>query len=83
MVEQETSRQTLQEDETANDQNSIDDSLEENKVGNNKLIDIKDDKQIVNSAAQNERYCLVERPAFLLYFEVREQENSFFISQMF
>ena len=81
MVEQETSRQTLQEDESVNDQNSIDDSLEENKVGGvNKLIDIKDDKQIVNSAAQNERYSLVERPAFLFYFDLKEQESSFFVS---
>ena len=43
-----------------------------------KMSDLKDDKQIVKSAAQNERYNLVERPRFLFTFELREQENMFF-----
>ena len=69
----ETPRNTLQEEESHVDQNSIDDSLEENRMGgNNKLIDIKDDKLIVSSAAQNERYNLVERPNFLFQFEMKE-----------
>ena len=54
-------------------QNSLNDSLEDNRIGNsNKLIDIKDDKHIVASAAQNERYNLVERPRFLFTFELKE-----------
>ena len=60
--------------------NSLNDSLEDNRIGsNNKLIDIKDDKHIVNSAAQNERYNLVERPRFLFTFELKEQESVFFL----
>ena len=63
--------------------NSLNDSLEDNRIGsNNKLIDIKDDKHIVNSAAQNERYNLVERPRFLFTFELKEQESVFFLHLM-
>ena len=61
------------EEDSEVDQNSLNDSLEDNRIGsNNKLIDIKDDKHIVSSAAQNDRYNLVERPRFLFQFELKE-----------
>ena len=42
-----------------------------NILKNNEL---KDDKQIVKQAAQNEKYNLVERPRFLMSFELKDQE---------
>ena len=52
MHDQHEREQTLEEDDSEEDQNSLNDSLEDNRIGStNKLIDIKDDKHIVNSAA--------------------------------
>ena len=64
------------------DHESIDDSLEEQHVGPSmvKFSELKDDKQIVKSAAQNERYNLVERPKFLISFDLKEQEYRFYAS---
>ena len=45
-----------------------------------KFSELKDDKQIVKSAAQNERYNLVERPKFLFSFDLKEQEYRFYAS---
>ena len=61
---------------------SIDDSLDEQHVSPHmgKFHDMKDDKQIVKSGAQNERYNLVERPKFLLSFDLKEQEYRFYSS---
>jgi hypothetical protein len=42
-----------------------------------KVNELKDDKQIVKSAAQNDRYNLVERPRFLISFELKDQEQAF------
>lgn len=42
-----------------------------------KSNELKDDKQIVKSAAQNDRYNLVERPRFLISFELKDQEQAF------
>ena len=42
-----------------------------------KSNELKDDKQIVKSAALNERYNLVERPRFLTSFELKDQEQVF------
>ena len=66
------------------DHESIDDSLEEQHVGHNmiKFSDMKDDKQIVKSAAQNDRYGLVERPKFLFHFDLKEQEHKFYANQL-
>ena len=54
------------------------DSYEDDVSGNVlKNTELKDDKQIVKSAALNEIYNLVERPRFLVSFELKEQENAF------
>ena len=39
-------------------------------------------KQIVKSAAQNDRYGLVERPKFLFHFDLKEQEHKFYANQL-
>lgn len=57
---------------------NLNDSQEEDISDNVlKTNELKDDKQIVKSAALNEIYNLVERPRFLLSFELKEQENAF------
>ena len=53
---------------------SYEDDVSGNVLKNNEL---KDDKQIVKSAALNEMYNLVERPRFLVTFELKDQENAF------
>ena len=50
-----------------------DDSFDDDEAGNIlKTNELKDDKQIVKSAAQNDMYNLVERPRFLISFELRD-----------
>ena len=65
---------SLQNDTDRDDQKSLnDDSFEEDEAGNIlKVNELKDDKQIVKSAAQNDMYNLVERPRFLISFELRD-----------
>ena len=62
--------------DTHREQKSINDDSFEDDVGGNilKTNELKDDKQIVKSAAQNDRYQLVERPRFLISFELKDQE---------
>ena len=62
--------------DTDREQKSINDDSFEDDVGGNilKTNELKDDKQIVKSAAQNDRYQLVERPRFLISFELKDQE---------
>ena len=51
----------------------MDDSFEDDLGGNIlKNNELKDDKQIVKQAAQNEKYNLVERPRFLMAFELKD-----------
>ena len=69
-------RMSSVQNDTEREQKSInDDSFEDDVAGNIlKTNELKDDKQIVKSAAQNDRYNLVERPRFLLSFELKDQE---------
>ena len=48
------------------------DDFEDNVAGNFLASELKDDRAIVQSAAQNDRYNLVERPRFLLSFEQKD-----------
>ena len=68
---------SIYKDTDRDDQKSLnDDSFEEDEAGNIlKVNELKDDKQ--KSAAQNDMYNLVERPRFLLSFELRDQEQAF------
>ena len=52
----------------------MDDSFDGDDPAGNVLKnnELKDDKQIVKSAAQNDTYNLVERPRFLLVFELKD-----------
>ena len=71
---------SVQNDDTDRDeQKSLnDDSFEDDVAGNIlKTNELKDDKQIVKSAAQNDRYNLVERPRLLISFELKDQEQAF------
>ena len=65
--------------DTDRELNSFDDDSFEDEIGGKilKNNELKDDKQIVKQAAQNEKYNLVERPRFLFSFDLRDQENSF------
>lgn len=65
---------SLQNDTDRDEQKSLnDDSFDDDEAGNIlKTNELKDDKQIVKSAAQNDRYNLVERPRFLISFELRD-----------
>lgn len=67
-------RMSSVQNDTEREQKSInDDSFEDDVAGNIlKTNELKDDKQIVKSAAQNDRYNLVERPRFLLSFELKD-----------
>lgn len=42
-----------------------------------KYGDMKDDRKIVKNPTLNERYNLVERPRFLLQFELKDKETDF------
>ena len=61
-------------DRKSNMNDSYEDDVSGNVLKNNEL---KDDKQIVKSAALNEIYNLIERPRFLVSFELKDQENAF------
>lgn len=67
-------RMSSVQNDTEREQKSInDDSFEDDVAGNIlKTNELKDDKQIVKSAAQNDRYNLVERPRFLISFELKD-----------
>jgi len=69
-------RMSSVQNDTEREQKSInDDSFEDDVSGNIlKTNELKDDKAIVKSAAQNDRYNLVERPRFLISFELKDQE---------
>ena len=43
--------------------------------------DLRDDRQIVKKAAQNDKYKLVERPKFLINFETRDWEGRYAATQ--
>lgn len=64
--------QNVSDDEQHSDERSMEDSF--NKLN---FDEVRDDKQIVKIAAQNDRYRLVERPRFLMNFESREWEGQF------
>lgn len=72
-------RMSSVQNDTEREQKSINDDSFEDDVGGNilKTNELKDDKQIVKSAAQNDRYNLVERPRFLISFELKDQEQAF------
>lgn len=65
------------------DQDSDDDNMSDKSndfSAQNNLLnygDFKDDRQIVKNAAENDKYNLVERPKYLLGFELKDQEADF------
>ena len=65
---------SLQNDTDRDEQKSVnDDSFDDDEAGNIlKTNELKDDKLIVKSAAMNDRYNLVERPRFLISFELKD-----------
>jgi len=69
-------RQSSVQNDSEREQKTLrDDSFEDDVSGNIlKSNELKDDKAIVKSAAQNDRYNLVERPRFLISFELKDQE---------
>ncbi len=67
-------RMSSVQNDTEREQKSInDDSFDDDVAGNIlKTNELKDDKAIVKSAAQNDRYNLIERPRFLISFELKD-----------
>ena len=59
------------------DKNSFNESLD----GDIDRKGIKDDRKIVNNAAENEFYRLVERPKYLISFDHSEQEADYYLRQ--
>ena len=56
-------------EENSVNEDSFEDDFTQKLLKNNEM---KDDKQIVKSAALNDKYNLIERPRFLLQFDLKE-----------